>query len=71
MRNKLLKINNNAPKVNGVIGNDFTKEELEKICIEKNNGFLFAYLDLIIHNQFVLNHRLNNILDKLNEKTNR
>lgn len=57
-----------GPIFKGIISPDFTEQQLVEFDVLRKSGNIPAQLNMIMHNQLVLNHKLNRILNKLNEK---
>lgn len=49
-----------------VVGRNISKKDAEKMveCIEEQKGSIPAYLELILHNQVVLNRKLRKLLER-------
>lgn len=52
-----------TPAYNFVIGLDFNEEDAEKIQKAAVEGNIQAKLDIILHNQFILNYKLKKLLN--------
>lgn len=49
---------NKAPEFNFIIAPDFTEKEIKKIAKLAEKGNIHAKIDIIMHNQFVINYKL-------------
>jgi len=61
-KKKKIKEHNKEPEYKKVIVPNFSEEELDKLIEDSEN--LHVKLDIILHNQRILNYKLNKILDK-------
>ncbi len=49
---------NKAPQFNFIIAPDFTEKELQKIGKLAEKGNIHAKINIMMHNQFIINYKL-------------
>jgi hypothetical protein len=57
-----MKATHNPPRVNYIVSHDLNEEDVRKLKESIQEGNIQSKLDMIMHNQSVLNYKLNKIL---------